>query len=288
MSARSNRAAIPSGGAAPTRTVRDTRRRAADGDGGPRAQRDGAVASRSCRAHHGHAARANDVSKPGSARRGAGTRAPRHCARGDGQECGDGGGDGARVASGGVGVGVPRVGQVRARRHCRPVERPISGRRRRDCDRGSHGPRPGRRAAPAGGWHLSRHRDLGREHRDSHRAAARCRPVARHVAACRSRRGDCRAPFLRSDHRVGAVGGSRDLGGGPVPRRTVPRAARSVDQYPGRRGDVRPGVLGHGGLRSRLSPVVRSDAGHSRRRPVGLALAGCGGPVGAGSEWSDG
>ncbi len=134
---------------------------------------------------------------------------------GIGQECGDGGG---RRRPG----RVWRSGSRRSARGSRSVldadrrsvERPIGGRRRRDRDRGSHGPRPRttsgacRRLAPI---------TSSRSRVGTSRSSPCCCSVPaggsarRHVSR---RRGDCRASFLRSDHRVGAVGGSRDLGGG--------------------------------------------------------------------------
>ena len=104
-----------------------------------------------------------------------------------------------------------------------PLERRGRRRRRRDRDRRSHGAGAGRRGAAAGGRHVSRDRDLRRQHRDSDRAAPRRRALAGRVAANRRGRRDRRAAVLRPGHRAGAVGRPRHLGGGHLSGRTAPR-----------------------------------------------------------------
>ncbi len=121
--------------------------------------------------------------------------------------------------------------------HGRALERALGRRRRRDRDRRSHGAGAGRRGTAAGGGDVSRHRDLGREHRDSDPAPPRRRALAGRVATNRRRRRDRRAAGLRPGHRAGALGRSRDLGGGPLSRRTAHRTAWALDQHPGRGRD---------------------------------------------------
>ena len=162
---------------------------------------------------------------------------------------------------------VQGVGQVGAVGDRRAVEREVGRRRRRDRDRRPHGPGARRRGAAAGGGHVSRHRHLRRQHRDSD--ACCCSAPADGSARRRASAPPLAIVVLLSygqDHRPGAVGRSRDCGRGPVPVRAAARAAGSVDQHPRRRGVARPGVVAHGGGRSRFPPVVRRHAGHPRRR----------------------
>ncbi len=85
---------------------------------------------------------------------------------------------------------------------------------------------PGRRraAAAAGGRHLSRDRDLRRQHRDPRRAAAERVPPRRLARTDRDAVVDRRAARLRLARRRRRVGRSRDADGG----RLLRRRARSI------------------------------------------------------------
>ena len=104
------------------------------------------------------------------ARRAAGAGAARHRAGRDRQERGARRGRRPGLARVGTSGRVSRRGPrgvLRGDR--RPLERAVGGCRRRDFHWRSDRARAGTTSAAAGGGHLSRHRDLGRQHRDPDR-----------------------------------------------------------------------------------------------------------------------
>ncbi len=257
----------------PDPIVRDPRRRQAVGCRYAGLQRHGGVAEGARRARGRVAACAHDVSESRRPGRAAGTGAPWHRACRFGQERRDGGTRRAGVAPGRMGVGVQGVGPFGPFSHRRAVERTIGWRRRRDCDRRSHGAGARRRGTAAGGRDLSRHRDLGREHRDSDAAARRRRALAGCVATSRIGGHDRRAAGVRPGHRASAVGRPCHLGRGPLSRRPAHRTAWALDQHPRRRRDPRLVDVADGSVRSRLSPVVWRDIGDPDwRAEAGVSL----------------
>ncbi len=259
----------------PDTIVRDAGRRQAVGGRHAGSWGDGGVAEGPAGAGGRVVARAHDVSESGRAGRAARVGAARHRARRLGQERRHGRGRRPGVAARRVGVGGQGMGALGPCRRRGPVERAIGRRRRRDPDRRSHGAVTGRRGTAAGGWNLSRHRDLGREHRDSDAAPHRRRAVAGRLAPRRRGRRYRPAAGLRPGHRAGALGRSGDLGRGALPRWTPHRTARAIDQHPGRRRDARPFDIAGGRVRPRLPPVLWRDLGHPDwRAEAGVGLCG--------------
>ena len=209
---------------------------------------------------------------PLSRSRCAGQRTPvgaeRHDARRHGQERCPGRDDRTRTMDVGVGRRCPSFCPRRHRTLRGAMERAVC--RDRDRHRDRRPRRVGRRRAAAapGGGHLSRHRDLGRQHRDPGRPApGRVSPggmprsrgddrrhwPARRICACRRRR---------------RVGRARDADGDRVLRCPRLRSAEpAVERAVG--CGSHPGC-GRASLdcRSRFRSDVWRDARHSRRGPA--------------------
>ena len=167
--------------------------------------------------------------------------------------------------------GDRRVRAVRAardRRRRRPLEPAVRGDRRGHRDRRPRGARRRRAAAAAGGRHVSRHRDLGRQHRDSRRPAARGVPAGRHGSGATAMLAAI-AVLLAYARLVG--------GGASVDRATLMAVvyfgARAVDQ---RSPPLNALARRRGAARRRRSavgrrPGVRPDVRRDARDPVVVA-----------------
>ena len=122
----------------------------------------------------------------------------------------------------------------RAIRACRrPLEHPLRRDRHGHRHRRSHRARRRGAAAVAGGGHLPRDRDFGRQHRDSRRAGAVGFPHRRSARAWRDGVRDRRSRRLRLCRRRRCVGRSRHADGGDLLRRAGARLARAADEHAG-------------------------------------------------------
>ena len=158
---------------------------------------------------------------------------------------------------------------ARDRRCRRSLEPAVRGDRDGDCHRRSRRPGRGGAAAAAGGRHLPRDRDLGRQHRDSRRPDDRRIPVGGPARAHGDDRVDRLADRLRLSGGRRRVGRSRDADGRGLLRRAGGRSAQPAAQ--------RAGVCGRGpgrrtaavGGRSGVRADLRRHARHSDRRAGG-------------------
>ena len=218
-----------------------------------------------------HPSKTHHVSRSGRRRRRAAAGLARRCARGVGEKRearrshrpGDAAGGSAGVGAG----GDPAGGRVERG----SMERAIGGRGGCNSDWRPRGARGRRGAAAAGSGDVSRHRDLGRQHRHSRG------PVSLPAAPGPSGPAQLGSHRHRDADRVRPRGGRRIVGG---PRRVDGRdllhsaAVRSPDAARQRRGaGRRDSVLRRSaaGRRCRLCAHLRGDARHSRRHVEGHA-----------------
>ncbi len=163
----------------PGRRPRRHRRRHHHGGGLVRARLDGPMARRPEGAAAGRSAPCLAVSRRGRPRCRAVAADARHVAPRDHEERSARGGGGPRRLDRRADGGRSRGRAPRHRRRRGPVERSLLGDRHGHRDRRPR--RPGRRcgAAAAGGRHVPRHRDFGRQYRDPRRPDDRRVPAGR-------------------------------------------------------------------------------------------------------------
>ena len=228
---------------------------------GSRRPRDRSLAGRPHDPGAGISAPAIDLSQPGHAGRAPAARATRHRPRRQHQERGARRRRPAWRRPERVRSGDPRLD---ASAHCCAygVRRPISGSDGGRPDRRSQRAERGRRAAAAGGRHLSRHRDLGRQHRDSCRAGIV--DLAHPAGAGESRRDrDGGGPaVLRARCRRGGVGRARGHGRGHPARGARPRPQGRVAECARVRRDACGCRVTDRDPRRRFHPVVRGNPRH--------------------------
>ena len=126
--------------------------------------------------------------------------------------------------------GRSRGRAARHRRRRRPVERALRGDRHGHRHRRPRRPGRGCAAAAAGGRHVPRHRDFGRQHRDSRRPDDRRVPAGRPARTNGDAGVDRRAGRVRMPGRWRRVGRSRDAHGGRLLRRPRGRSAQPAAQ----------------------------------------------------------